>query len=281
MAGDPTIGVALGSGGARGLAHIAYIEAFDELGLKPTIIAGTSIGALIGAGWANGMSGQQLREHAVNVLGTLQQIAGRLWTNSLPSLQSVMQNGISVQVDAGNIVEAYLPELFPTDFAALAIRFKTVATDLYSWEQTVFDSGPLRPAIAASLAIPGLFRPLKVDGRFHIDGGTVNPLPVELARDGVDLVIGIDVNGTPVEPVGASEPSFLDVGFAATQIMARALVHQALRLSPPEIYVQAPVHGVRVLDFWRVREIIAQAEADKDAFKRSVERVLSRFGKAG
>src|ERR1700759_448186 len=72
----PRIGVALGGGSARGLTHIPFIEAMDELGLRPATIAGTSIGALIGAGWANGMSGKELREHALSVLGTMRIIAG-------------------------------------------------------------------------------------------------------------------------------------------------------------------------------------------------------------
>src|SRR6201986_2449633 len=76
--GMPRIGLALGGGSARGLTHIPFIEAMDELGLTPSVIAGTSIGALIGSGWANGMTGRELREHAIGVLGTTRIIAGRL-----------------------------------------------------------------------------------------------------------------------------------------------------------------------------------------------------------
>src|SRR3954468_13892191 len=84
--GMPRIGVALGGGSARGLTHIPFIEAMDELGLKPSTIAGTSIGALIGAGWANGMSGAELREHALSVLGTMRIIAARLWGAQIRNL---------------------------------------------------------------------------------------------------------------------------------------------------------------------------------------------------
>ena len=82
----PRIGVALGGGSARGLTHIPFIEAMDELGLKPSTIAGTSIGALIGSGWANGMTGRELREHAMNVLGTMRTIAGRIWGHQIGNL---------------------------------------------------------------------------------------------------------------------------------------------------------------------------------------------------
>src|SRR3569832_2776311 len=96
----PRIGMALGGGAARGLTHIPFIEAMDELGLKPSIIAGTSIGALIGAGWANGMTGKALREHAMNVLGTMRTIAGRSWGHQIGNLSGLMRNGFNLQLDA-------------------------------------------------------------------------------------------------------------------------------------------------------------------------------------
>jgi NTE family protein len=268
----------LGSGGARGLAHIPYLEALDEMGLKPAVIAGTSIGALIGAGWANGMTGRDIREHAGLVLGSLQEIAGRLWTTSQAAFRNVIQDGISIQVDARNITDAFLPEDFPDDFAALRAPLHIIATDYYGWKEVVFEAGPLRPAIAASLAIPGLFRPVRFNDRLYIDGGATNPLPVDRARIGSDIVIAIDVNGVPVEPPAKhEEPSPIDAGFVATQIMTQSIVRNAFAVHPPDIYVHALIAGVRVLEFWRVREIIAQAEADKDAFKRRVEQRIAAF----
>ena len=87
----PRIGIALGGGSARGLTHIPFIEAMDELGLKPSIIAGTSIGALIGAGWANGMTGTELRHHAMKVLGTMRTIAGRIWGPQIGNLGGIVR----------------------------------------------------------------------------------------------------------------------------------------------------------------------------------------------
>src|SRR6185369_7705042 len=92
----PRIGVALGGGSARGLTHIPFIEAMDELGLKPSTIAGTSIGALIGSGWANGMTGKELREHAISVLGTMRIIAARLWGAQIRNLGGLLSNGINL-----------------------------------------------------------------------------------------------------------------------------------------------------------------------------------------
>ncbi len=92
----PRIGVVLGGGSARGLTHIPYIEAMDELGLKPSVIAGCSIGALIGAGWAGGLSGREIREHALEVLGTLRLLGGWLWSTKFRGLGGVILNGFNV-----------------------------------------------------------------------------------------------------------------------------------------------------------------------------------------
>lgn len=281
MTSAPRIGVALGSGGARGLAHISYIEALDELGLSPAAIAGSSIGALIGGGWANGMTGAELREYALRTLGTLQEIAGRLWMTNKPTLEGIMANGISIQVDARNLADAFLPEGFPDDFGALTTPFKVVSTDYYAWKAVVFEKGPLRQAIAASLAIPGLLRPVRFGDRLLIDGGATNPLPLDLVRSGCDIVIGIDVNGQPDANPAAPEPSPFDVGFVATQIMTESIVRSTLALYPPDVYVHVPLKGIRTLEFWRVRELLEQTDLIKDDFKRSVAARLEAFAKSG
>ncbi len=271
----PLIGIALGSGAARGLSHISYIEAFDELGLQPATIAGTSIGALIGAGWASGMSGREMREHAYATLGTMQLIAGRLWTKR-PTFRGVMEAGVSLQVDPIIITNAFLPDSFADDFSALRVPFRAVATDLHSWESTTFRSGPLRHAIAASMAIPAIFRPVQFAGRTYIDGGVTNPLPLDLAAEATDILIGVDVNGAPSDDLPES-PGMIDVGFTATRIMTRALTRAASALHPPHVLAQAPSGGVAMLEFWRVRDVLAAADAVKDDFKRSVSNAVDAW----
>ena len=272
---SPRIGVALGSGAARGLAHIVYIEAMDEMGLTPSSIAGTSIGALIGAGWAKGMTGKELREHAFSVLGNLQLIAGKLWTTSRPTFKGIVESGISMQVDATHIAEAFLPDGFPDDFAALKIPFRAVATDFHSWQPVVFSTGSLRRAIAASLAIPSLFRSVKWEGRLYVDGGVTDPLPLDCVARDSDITIAIDVNGLPDERLTKVEPSPFDIGFVATQIMTQTLIRNMLERRPPDIYVQPAVNAFAVMEFWRVREILAAAETDKEPFKRALEERLN------
>ena len=268
------IGVALGSGAARGLAHIPYIEAMDELGLSPSVIAGSSIGALIGSGWANGMTGAELREHAYSVLGSLKQIANTLWTRNRPDFKQVLATGLSVQVRSEGIANAFLPEGFPDDFAELKVPFLVAATDFYGWSEVMFESGPLRSAIAASMAIPSLFRPVLIDGSYYIDGGVTNPLPLGYIQDRCDVLIGIDVHRTPDPTLERTEPSIVDAAVISTEIMSQKLVDATVLRYPPDVYVRAEVGAFGGREFWRVREIVENATADKDRFKRAVSDAL-------
>lgn len=264
----PRIGVALGGGSARGLTHIPYIEAMDELGLKPSVISGTSIGALIGAGWAAGMTGKELREHSFEVLGTMRTIAAKLWATQIRGLGGLLKNGISMQLDATSIVDAFTPHYFPLEFRDLKIPLHVVATDFQSWHQVVFNSGLLRPAIAGSIAIPSLFKPVVYNNHLLVDGGVVNPLPLDQADIDTDFLIGIDVVGDPSIALTKTDHKALDIWFGSAQIMMHALTAHMMAAYPPDIYIRPHVANFGAMEFWRVREIVTHAEAEKDRFKR-------------
>ncbi|WIJ24618.1 patatin-like phospholipase family protein [Devosia sp. RR2S18] len=270
-ASGPRIGVALGGGSARGLTHIPYIEAMDELGLKPAVISGCSIGALIGAGWASGMTGKELREHSFEVLGTMKIIAAKLWSTQMRGLGGMLRNGISMQLDATSIVDAFTPEDFPTEFKDLKIPLYVVATDFQSWHQTVFNSGLLRPAIAGSIAIPSLFKPVTHANHLLVDGGVVNPLPLDQADIDTDFLIGIDVNGDPSEGISKTDHRPLDLWMGSAQIMMHSLTAHMMAAYPPDIYIRPHVSSFGILEFWRVREILAHVDGEKDRFKRILE----------
>jgi NTE family protein len=273
----PRIGIALGGGSARGLTHIPYIEAMDELGLKPAVIAGTSIGALLGSGWANGMSGAELRDHSYAVLGTMRTIAGRIWGNQLRNLGSLLQTGFSVQLDAAQIVDNFLPANFPHDFEDLKVPLYVVATDFQSWHQAVFNAGPLRPAIAGSIAIPTLFKPVSFANHLLVDGGVVNPLPLDQAAADCDILVGIDVNGDPSNRLNKVDYKPLDLWFGAAQIMMHSLIAHMMAAYPPDVYVRPHVDTFGTLEYWRVREIVEHASKDKDNFKRQLGRKIDAF----
>jgi len=274
---EPRIGVALGGGSARGLTHIPYIEAMDELGLKPTVISGTSIGALIGAGWASGMSGRELREHSFEVLGTLRTIASRLWATQIRGLGGLLKNGISMQIEATSVVDAFLPDNFPLEFKDLKVPLYVVATDFQSWHQVVFNSGLLRPAIAGSLAIPSFCKPVIYDNHLLVDGGVVNPLPLDQADIGTDFLIGIDVAGDPSANLTKTDHKAIDIWFGSAQIMMHSLTAHMMAAYPPDIYIRPRVAHIGAMEFWRVREIIAHADAEKDRFKRMLEHKIEAY----
>ncbi|WEK03099.1 MAG: patatin-like phospholipase family protein [Candidatus Devosia phytovorans] len=264
----PRIGVALGGGSARGLTHIPYIEAMDELGLKPAVISGTSIGALIGAGWAAGMTGKELREHSYEVLGTMRIIASKLWATQLRGLSGVFKTGIPMQLDATHIVDAFTPTSFPLQFKDLKIPLYVVATDFQSWHQVVFNSGLLRPAIAGSIAIPSLFKPVTYANHILVDGGVVNPLPLDQADIGTDFLIGIDVNGDPSQGLTKTDHKALDMWFGSAQIMMHSLTAHMMAAYPPDMYIRPHVANFGAMEFWRVREIVERGDAEKERFKR-------------
>jgi NTE family protein len=274
---EPRIGVALGGGSARGLTHIPYIEAMDEMGLRPSVISGTSIGALIGAGWAAGMTGAELREHSFSVLGTMKVIASRLWGAQVRNLGNFFATGFSVQLDAARVVDAFLPDNFPDDFKDLKTPLFVVATDFQSWHQAVFSEGPLRQAIAGSIAIPSLFRPVPFAHHLLVDGGVVNPLPLDQAAANSDILVGIDVNGDPSELLNKTDHKALDVWFGSAQIMMHSLTAHMMAAYPPDVYARPHLHGFGALEFWRVREMVAHVEKDKDNFKRQLSKKIEAF----
>jgi len=276
-ASGPRIGVALGGGSARGLTHIPYIEAMDEMGVSPSVIAGTSIGALIGAGWANGLSGKELREHAYDVLGDFRMIAGRLWSTQVPGLGAIFRRGFPMQLDGEKVVDAFLPSNFPRTFEELKTPLYVVATDFQSWHQVVFHHGEIRPAVGGSIAIPSLFKPVAHANHLLVDGGVVNPLPLDQVAQDCDISIGIDVNGDPSDALSRTDYNAMDIWFGSAQIMMHSLIAHMIAAYPPDIYLRPHVNMFGTLEFWRVKEIVSVAEGQKDQFKRLLGRKIEDF----
>ena len=183
LARTPTIGLALGGGGARGLAHIAMLEAFDELGVKPSIIAGTSIGAIYGAAYASGISGRELRAHTRDILSQRFGLLRNLFAATGQPFQRIMNvlGARSAILDPAVVLDLILPKNAKTIFAECDIPLKIVASDFYDQEPRVFTEGLLRPAVAASMALPVIFQPVVTGGRALIDGGLDQSLAVRPA----------------------------------------------------------------------------------------------------
>ena len=274
---DPTFAVAFGGGGARGLAHIHVIEALDDLGIRPTAIAGTSIGAIVGAGAAAGMSGRDIRLHAESVLGRGTELAARIWRARPATLSEAFGNGFRIgQFNIDRLVAAFLPETIPDSFEKLAIPLRVVATDYFAHEETVFDHGELIPAIAASAAIPALFRPVRRGERIFVDGGISNPVPFDVLEGMADIVIAVDVIGAPVQNGGRSVNS-IDILLGASQIMMQSILALKMKRSRPQILLHPPVSHFRVLDFMKIGKVLAETASIGDELKRAVAAAVQRF----
>lgn len=275
VSATPSVALALGGGGARGLAHIHVIEALDDLGLRPRVIAGTSIGAIMGAGMAAGMSGRDIRDFALSTVGRRTEIANRLWRLRPSTLQAI---GGSLRFGPFNlerVLSAFLPEAIPETFEELSIPLKVVATDYYAQCETVLETGDLRTAIAASAAIPGMFQPVRRGGRILIDGGFVNPVPFDHLHDLADIVLAVDVVGGP-EGDGTAMPTRMDAMFGASQLMMQTITSMKMKAHAPDLLVRPDVGRVRVMDFLRAQEVLTLSAGVKDEVKASLERLLSR-----
>ena len=271
-----TFALALGGGGARGLAHIAVIEALDEMGVKPSTIAGTSIGALIGAAYASGMRGKDIRHHVIGLAHDRAETVRRLMLARAGKLTDLLSGAFSqaTQMDAEKFCAQFLPDAIPEEFSALKISLIVIATDLHKRAETALSSGPLRPALAASMALPGLFRPVEMDGRILVDGGATNPLPFDRIAGRADVVVAVDVFGVPAAE-RSDMPGAWESVFTTLLVMGSTIVAAKHAQAAPALVIRPNVAIFRTLDFYRATAIIRSAEAAKAEMKEKLGKLLS------
>jgi len=270
-----TFALALGGGGARGLAHIAVIEALDEMGVRPVAIAGTSIGALIGAAYAAAMRGKDIRHHVIRFAHDRRETMTRLVQARAGKLTDLLSGAFSqaTQMDAEKFCAQFLPEAIPEEFSALEIPLIVIATDLHRRAETALSSGPLRPALAASMALPGLFRPVEMDGRILVDGGATNPLPFDRLTGRADVVVAVDVFGIPAAE-RADMPGAWESLFSTLLVMGSTIVAAKHRHAAPDLVIRPNVAIFRTLDFYQASAIIRTAEAAKAEVKEKLGALL-------
>lgn len=274
----PSIALALGGGSARGLAHVLVLEALDELGLRPAIIAGTSMGAICGAAYAAGLSGAELRAEFTALFASrarfFRHLAGKL-RGGITHLWSLRAPHV---VDNVTLFEMLLPEVMRCDFAALRIPLLAVAADFFAMEQVVLDRGPLIPALAASSALPSLARPVVLDGRVLIDGGFVNPVPYDVVLGRAQIVVAVDVTGSTLRRSSARPPRTIDAITGSTQILFRSVTREKLRRAAPDLLVEPDVGAFGSLDYFKIGAILAAATPIKERMKNDISQVFARSG---
>jgi NTE family protein len=177
-------------------------------------------------------------------------------------------------MDAEKFCEQFMPSRVPDDFSALEIPLTTMATDLHRRSEQPIKAGPLRPALAASIAIPGLFRPIVLDGRVLIDGGATNPMPFDKLKGLADRIVAVDVHGLP-EVDRVDIPNSWDIVYATALVMGGAITAAKLQHEMPDLLIRPNVSIFRTLGFLQASAIIRAAEAVKDEIKRDLDTLLA------
>lgn len=295
---SPVIGLALGSGSARGWAHIGIIQALEEMGMRPSVVAGTSIGALVGAVYVSG----QLDDFAA-------------WVRKLTprDVFNLMDIKFAGGVVKGEKLFGFFQDGYRNpNIEDLEQRYASVATEMKSGRERWFTRGPILPAARASCAIPGVFSPVKIEGRWMLDGGLVNPVPVSTARAlGADVVIAVNLNAQLVrahlsrasreqarrqaESRGDSgfleralayfsssqdsddDPGLFDVIANSVNIMQDRVTRSRMAGDPPEITLNPLLPDFAFMDFHRADEAIAEGRRLIEQHAENIHAWVGKF----
>ncbi len=287
------LGLALGSGSARGWAHIGAIRALEERGVKPDIICGTSVGALVGAAYASGELDRL--EGWVTGLG---------WTKVVRLMDLTWRGGLI----RGTRLFTLFGTLFADrDIGELPMPYGAVATELHSGREVWLQQGKVLDAVRASCAMPGLFTPVIRDGKVLVDGGLVNPVPVSMCRAlGADLVIAIDLGWgklgpyrrgreaaprdpgwlgrlseswfgkkpKPEEEGEATIPSIFDVFMTSLDIVEMRVARSRLAGDPADVLITPLLPDFATMDYHRAAEAISEGRAAVARMGPLLEQIL-------
>lgn len=259
----PVVGLALGGGMARGCAHIGVLREFERQNIPIDLIAGTSVGSLIGGAYASGMTPDQIEQLALKIQWT---DLGRMTVSPLGFFDS-------------RRTESFIRDRFPvTEFEKTRIPFGAVATDIQTGKMVVFNEGSMPLAIRASCAIPVYYTPVLVNGRMMVDGGLVGHIPASVARMmGADIVVAVDVNSQhlPIPPPG----HLFTIMSQALSIMGRSGVTYLYQ--DADVVVRPQIEHVRLDDLTKAAEMIKAGEEAGRRVAQKIKKLLTRQNKAG
>ena len=271
-----TIGVALGAGGARGLAHIIALQAFEELGVKPSVIAGTSIGAVIGAALASGLSTAEMKDAVEEIRASKPGRFGFFSNNAEFKFAIAL---LDPTTEAGGLIKGekfirFLRNKIKAErFEDLRIPLLVIATDYWRREQVILNKGNLLKAVWASYSLPGLFAPMMIGKDLLVDGGLMNPLPYDVLQPLCDITVAIDVSVKEI--TRKSRVHAQEVLFSAYQILQNSVVREKRRQSQPDILIETEIRDVRALEFSKAQSIFEQALPAKEQLKRKLDALLN------
>jgi len=290
------LGLALGSGSARGWAHIGVIRGLEERGIKPDLVCGTSIGALVGAAYASGEL-DRLEEW----------VTGLAWTTVVRLMDLTWRGGL---IRGTRLFTLFRTILEDREIDELPIPFGAIATELQSGRELWLRHGKVLEAVRASCAMPGLFTPVVRDGTVLVDGGLVNPVPVSMCRAlGADLVVAVDLSWGKLGPYRRSRerqvtsretpgwldklrpswvqsnsetnenepsiPSIFDVFLTSLDIVEMRVARSRLAGEPADVLITPLLPDFATMDYHRAREAISEGRAAVDRMGPLLEQVLS------
>lgn len=267
MNGTRRIGLALSGGGAAGLGHVVVLQALDDLGIRPAAVAGSSMGAILGAAYAAGWSGDAIAAHVRDLAErpgkTLRSFVGE-WTEGLGLRIAALESRAALAVA--------LPEGLPERFDQLDLPLTVVATDFHARKPVFLREGSLIDALAASMAIPGVFAAVRHTGRVLVDGGVSDNLPVA-ALDGMDVILAVDT-ATPPETDSDELPTGLALVAGAMRIMMKTLRDARMARDPRVRLLQPDARRYGMLEFHRALEILDEGDETRPAMCAAIEKAL-------
>ncbi len=268
----PRVGLALGGGGALGISHIGVIRVLQENGIRPDIVTGTSIGAMVGAAYVFGrLDSVEAQLSRMTLLEMMRLADFQFWKSGLLGGDAVMKE-MRRHIGEATFEEADRP-------------FAVVAADIAHDEEVTIDRGDVANAVRASISLPGIFTPVLDRDRVLIDGGMKNPVPVSTARAmGADVVIAVDVTGDFAGQAAASgivPGPVLKTGIIEVVTVAFAMVMKELALArniihPPDVLVTPKIGHIKQYAFDRGEELIA---AGRDAAEAALPEILRAAGR--
>ena len=267
------VGLALGGGGARGIAHIRVLQAFEEAGITPHKITGTSIGALFDLMYASGMTSAQIWEEIsqlflYKVNSPLDFLTRREALNWLKLLDFNVSSGSLVK--GKKVIEFLSSKLPVTEFEKLPIPCKLIATNYWSREETVFEHGDVLQPLKASIAIPGFFEPVEINQQTYVDGGLTNPVPFNHLDD-CDIIVAVNVLGSPQQKQPRLSPNGVDAIFGAFDLMQHSIIREKMHQQKPDIYLDLPIKNVDLFEFHKARRIIKQVTPDCETLTQTLK----------
>lgn len=265
------IGLALGGGAARGLAHVGVLRVLQKEGIPIDMIAGTSSGAVIGAAYAWSQDTERMTRDALDAN----------WKKMAPLIDpSLPKSGFIKGKKIRDLIATYVGG--DVNFSDLKIPFACVATDIDTGEEVIIDSGPVADALRATISIPGIFTVAKHGERYVVDGGLTTPVPVEVVRRmGADFVIAVNVNPDVTGRMGKTyrqrveahkEPNIIQVMMQSIYITTYAVGQQALKNA--DIAIEPNLANIGAGDFNKAREIITRG---REAAQKAIPEIKRRL----